>query len=151
MPLDLIPAAASREPGLAGRRSAALLQVSACPHPFADRRIDYVVPSGLSIAEIVELIQPDPVLRAHGVAFIGEHAVARDRWHRVRPKAGALLSIRLLPSGSGARIAAMIGIAVLAIALAVAAPYLTPLIAEGREPRRCGCSPRATRGTTTAR
>ena len=44
--------------------------VSACPHPFAGRRIDYVVPAGLSIAEIVELIQPDPVLRAHGVAFI---------------------------------------------------------------------------------
>ncbi|MBK8211715.1 MAG: hypothetical protein IPK78_18950 [Rhodospirillales bacterium] len=42
------------------------LAVSACPHPFEQRRVDYAVPAGLTIAEIVELIQPDPVLRAHG-------------------------------------------------------------------------------------
>ena len=97
-----------------------LLNVSACPHPFDGRRVDYAVPVGLTIAEIVELIQPDPLLRMHGVAFIGEYSIARDRWHVVRPKPGALLSIRLLPSsGGGARIGIMIGIAILAIAVTV--------------------------------
>src|SRR5512142_2443742 len=100
-------------------RSGRTLSVSACPHPFDGRRIDYAVPAGLSIAEIVELIQPDPLLRAHGVAFIGEHMIPREHWRRVRPNPGAYLSIRLLPSSGGARIAAMIGIAVLAIAATV--------------------------------
>jgi len=48
------------------------LSVSACPHPFDGRRVDYAVPEGLTIGEIVELIQPDPLLRRYGVAFIGD-------------------------------------------------------------------------------
>ena len=105
------------------------LHVSACPHPFDGRRIDYMVPAGLTIAEIVELIQPDPLLRAHGHAFIGEHAVPRDRSHRVRPRPGALLSIRLLPSGGGLRIGLMVLVAVAAIALTVATAGATsPLL-----------------------
>ena len=95
------------------------LSVSACPHPFDGRRVDYAVPEGLTIGEIVELIQPDPLLRRYGVAFIGEHMIAREHWHRVRPKPGALLSIRLLPSSG--RTAAIIGLVILTIVVAVAA------------------------------
>ena len=90
--------------------------VSCCPHPFEQRRIDYAVPVGLTIAEIIELIQPDPLLRMHGVAFLGEQAVERAQWHRVRPKPGTYVSIRLLPAGGGGwRIAAMVGIAIIAV------------------------------------
>ncbi|QLH37809.1 MAG: hypothetical protein HWD60_00715 [Defluviicoccus sp.] len=73
------------------------LAVSCCPHLFEQRRIDYSVPAGLTIAKIVEVIQPDPLLRTHGVAFLGEQAVERQHWHRVRPKPGTYLSIRLTP------------------------------------------------------
>ena len=79
--------------------------ISARPHPFEQRRVDYAVPAGLTIAEIVEIIQPDPLLRAHGHVFLGEHLIPREYWHRVRPKHGQLISIRLLPSsGNGLRI-----------------------------------------------
>ncbi|MDG4603754.1 MAG: host specificity factor TipJ family phage tail protein [Defluviicoccus sp.] len=95
-------------------------KVSACPHPFSARRADYTVPAGLTLAQIIDIIQPDPILSAHGIAFIGAHAIPRQHWARVRPKEGALVSIRLLPSGGGnGRIAAMIGIAVLAIVVSV--------------------------------
>ena len=98
------------------RRCSQPLAVSCCPHPFEQRRVDYAVPAGLTIAEIVELIQPDPLLRMHGVAFLGEQAVERQHWHRVRPKPGTYLSIRLLPAGGGGwRIAAMVGIAIIAV------------------------------------
>ena len=118
MPFDLVP------------HERPLLNVSACPDPFDGRRVDYAVPAGLTIAEIVEEIQPDPLLRQHGVAFIGEHAIPRAHWHRVRPKPGALLSIRLLPSsGGGLRIGLMILVAVAAIALTIATAGATsPLL-----------------------
>ena len=47
------------------------IKVSACPSPFEERRVDYLAPAGLTIAEIIELIQPDPLLRSHGHVFIG--------------------------------------------------------------------------------
>ncbi|MBL8668827.1 MAG: hypothetical protein JNM48_15325, partial [Rhodospirillales bacterium] len=93
-----------------------LTTVSCCPHPFEQRRVDFSVPAGLTIAEIVELIQPDPLMRTHGVAFLGEDAIERAQWHRVRPKPGTYVSIRLLPAGGGGwRIAAMVGIAIIAV------------------------------------
>ena len=117
MPFDEINPAAGRQ----------LQRVSACPHPFDGRRIDYLVPPGLTIAEIIAVIQPDPLLREHGVAFVGEHLIERRNWHRVRLKPGMMLSLRLLPSSG--RTAAMIGLAVLAIALAVVAPYAIAALA----------------------
>ncbi|QLH37714.1 MAG: hypothetical protein HWD60_00110 [Defluviicoccus sp.] len=98
----------------------ARVAVSACPHPFETRRCDYSVPAGLSIAEIVEIIQPDPLLRAHGIALIGEAVIDRALWSRIRPKPGTRLTLRLLPSGGGGlRIALTVVIAIAAIAATV--------------------------------
>lgn len=91
--------------------------VSACPHPFSSQRVDYAVPAGLTLHEIVEAVQPDPALREYGHIFIGDVLIPRKNWRIVRPKPGSMVSIRLLPQGGGGwRIAAIIGIAVLAIA-----------------------------------
>ena len=69
------------------------------------------------------------MLREHGHVYIGEHLIPRAHWRRVRPKHGQLISIRLLPVQ--ARIGIMIGIAVLAIAAMIAAPYLAPVLVAG--------------------
>ena len=92
-----------------------LRPVSAIAHPFEARRIDYAVPEGLTIAEIIEAVQPDPVLREHGLVFLDDQPVDRAYWTRVRPKPEIIVSIRLLPSGGGAaRIIAMVAVVVLA-------------------------------------
>ena len=84
----------------------------------------------------VERIQPDPLLRTHGVAFLGEQAVERQHWQHVRPKPGTYLSIRLLPAGGGGwRIAAMVGIAIIAV-VTTALTYgaLAPVCVNQRQP-----------------
>ena len=48
-----------------------------------------MVPADLTIAEIIEIIQPDPLLRAHGHVFLGEHLIPRAALARVRPKPGS--------------------------------------------------------------
>ena len=107
------------------------IKVSACPHPFEQRRVDYLAPAGLTIAEIIELIQPDPLLRSHGHVFIGEHLIPRDRWHRVRPAPGVQIAIRLLPSGGGAlRIVAIIAVVIISIVAAwFGQVYVGPMLA----------------------
>ena len=108
-----------------------LQRVSACPHPFENRRVEYALPVGLTISEYVELIQLDPVLREHGIAFLGEHMIPREHWHLVRPKPGHVVSIRLLPTGpNGWRIAAFVGLAILsAVLMFFSFGAATPLVA----------------------
>lgn len=117
-------------------RQSQFVNVSACPHPFESRRVDYAVPFGLTIAEIIEHVQPDPVLREHGNVFIAGELIERYWWNRVRPKPGTVISVRLLPSGGGGwRLAAMIGIAVIAIGIvAIGAPFLVPFVGAGLAP-----------------
>ena len=107
-----------------------LIPVSAVASPFSLRRADYMVPAGLTVAEIIEVIQPDPLLREHGVVFIGETMIARDWWGHVRPKPGHIISLRLLPGGAGGwRIAAMVAIAVAAVVVsAVSFGTLSPIV-----------------------
>ena len=78
-----------------------LVRVSACPHPFSMARVDLSVEAGATIAEIFARAQPDAVLRRHAHVFVGDHYIPRENWHRVRPKPGTTVSIRVVPSGGG--------------------------------------------------
>lgn len=98
-----------------------LLRVSACSHPFKSARTDYTLPVGLTVSQIIESVQVDPILRQHGIVFIGDELVPRDFWHLVKPKHNSIISIKLLPTGGGAlRLVATIAIAAIAIAATVA-------------------------------
>ena len=108
------------------------LIVSACPHPFEQRRVDYVLQEGMTVAEIVGVIQPDPLLREYGVVFVGGTMVEREWWPLVRPKAGALVSVRILPRGGGTwRIVAQVVLVAAAVALAVGIPGIGIYLAAG--------------------
>ena len=104
---------------MAGGRGHGIVPVSACPHPFRAARVDHALPAGLSVAEILVQVQPDPVLLQHAHVFIGPDYVPRDCWGQVRPKAGALVAIRVVPSGGDGKnpLATILTIAVIAAAV----------------------------------
>lgn len=73
----------------------------AAPHPFRADRVDLVVPDGLTIAEMLEIAQGDPILLAHAHVWIHDQYIPRHLWHRVRPKPHALVTVRVVPHGGG--------------------------------------------------
>ena len=83
-------------------------------------RTEHVLPEGLTVEQMLALVQPDPTLISHAHVFIGPDRIPREFWNRVRPKAGTHITIRVLPSGGIVR--TILSIAV--IAAAVIAPQL---------------------------
>lgn len=73
----------------------------AAPHPFKVASVDLAVPEGLTVAEIVDVAQPDPILLQHAHVWVGDQYVPRDRWRYVRPKPGVTVTVRVVPMGGG--------------------------------------------------
>lgn len=77
------------------------INLTSAPHPFEAAGSTVPVPQGMSLAQMLEFAQPDPVLAAHAVAFIEGQPIDRRYWANVYPKAGTLVEIRVLPMGGG--------------------------------------------------
>jgi len=84
------------------------LRLIACPRPFSTERIDRAVPVGGSVADIMSSLGLDPILVAHAHVWITDGAMTadpvmapRDRWARVKPKAGAVVTLRVAPGKGG--------------------------------------------------
>lgn len=69
------------------------------PHPFDLRREIIEVPAGLTVAEILDLAQPDPIVRRYLRVRLQGHDLAPEYHHRIRPKAGMILEAVPLPQG----------------------------------------------------
>ncbi|WP_447979028.1 hypothetical protein [Candidatus Nitrospira bockiana] len=97
------------------------LRVIACPRPFSVDRIDVTVQAGGSIAQIMrERLGLDPDVMFARV-FIDDRLVEKAHWERVKPKAGHVLTVRVVPAGGGSgknilRIVAVIAVVVIAAA-----------------------------------
>lgn len=84
----------------------ALVRVRAAANPFGLDTVDLNVPEGLTLAQIFEIAQPDPVLRASAHVFINSHYIERENWHRVKPKAGENIVVTIrafIPPKGGER------------------------------------------------
>lgn len=89
-----------------------IVRIRAWPDAFGGEPVDFEVPWGATIAEIVEKIPLRPeheVRRQHFQVFLGEHRVPRENWRLVRPSVFAercpvAVTIRLpLHGGMGGR------------------------------------------------
>lgn len=75
------------------------LDVAIVPHPFAVERVQQKIAPGPSIAAILEKAQPDPALRAYAHVYLNGDYVEKERWKKTKPKAGTVLTIRMVPMG----------------------------------------------------
>ena len=99
-----------------------------CPRPFTmeGRQVRSFAP-GESIAQLMRQCGLDPS-RIPARVFLDDQLIESAYWHVVKPKAGHLVSVRIIPEGGGGqgkdvlRVVAMIGV----LALALSAPYLAP-------------------------
>jgi hypothetical protein len=108
--------------------------VVVCPRPFTlEGRMARRIPAGKTIADILREFDLDPD-RIPARVFLDDCLIENAYWHRVRPKAGHALSVRVIPADSGnskdiLRIVAMIGVLALAIFVPPAIGLAGPLAA----------------------
>ena len=74
---------------------------TAASHPFRVEHADVELPVGMTLAEILEAVQPDPLLRAHAHIFLDEERIGRERWGSFLPREGQRVLINVVPMGGG--------------------------------------------------
>lgn len=77
------------------------LTLNIAPHPLRAAHDVVRVPEGLSLGQMLVLHQADPFLARHAVATINGHVIPREHWGRVKPRAGTIVEIRVVPMTGG--------------------------------------------------
>lgn len=120
------------------------LRVRAVPHPFKAATIDKFLEEGHSVAEILEIVQPDPVLRKHARIAVNDVYLEKWEWETIYPKNMDMVVIKTVPMGGGGgsssgggssknplKIVAQIAVFVVAVALAAPTGGLSVAAALG--------------------
>jgi hypothetical protein len=97
--------------------------VLAFPRPFESRRLMRTFPAGASVAEILEDARDELELPEALWVLIDGEFVPTAMLARVRPKAGAVVTVRAALHGGGSVLRSVLGLAI-AVAALVVAPYL---------------------------
>lgn len=105
------------------------LDVAVKAHPFDSKAEMVRLPEGLTLLQMVDAQSLDPVMRAHVVIQINGDVIPRESWHLVRPKASAIVSVHIVPSGGGGGGGKNPLKTVLTIAVMAAAAYFAPMLA----------------------
>lgn len=77
------------------------LSLAVIPHPFAVERIHQTYPAGQTLAAIMQAVQPDAALASYAHVYIDGHYILPQHWACVKPHAGTVISIRMVPRGGG--------------------------------------------------
>lgn len=115
------------------------LRLLASPHPFSSRLVDLEVPAGGTILDMMALADCDQAVLSNAHVYITDRAmkadpviIPRKLWGRVRPKAGTLVAIRVVPGKGGGKnpIATILSIAVMVAAVAYGGALGAALLGE---------------------
>lgn len=77
------------------------MSVLVLPRLDPSDRLEMVAPAGATLAEIVALALPGLADKRHARVMIGDQVVEPHLWHRVRPKSGVPVLVRMVPGNSG--------------------------------------------------
>lgn len=108
------------------------VSVIAARNPFKAEVARETVPAGQTLAELVAYVLPNPRLARRALVTIGDEPIARELWHRVRPKPGTTVTVHVVPGGGGggkSPLRFILQLAVMAAAFVV--PYAIPGIVGG--------------------
>jgi hypothetical protein len=103
-----------------------LVKVAAAPHPFKAARQVIGMQAGLTLADMLDEVQPDPLLRGYAHISVNGYLIPRKNWRLVRPKAGAEVTIRVVPQdggGGGGKDLRTTLLQIAVLALAIATPF----------------------------
>lgn len=77
------------------------VRLSAITHPLRAERTDAKLPEGLTIDQMLVIIQPDIRQLEHARVFVRGELIPREVWHGYKPKAGILVEVRAFPIPMG--------------------------------------------------
>ncbi len=111
------------------------ITLNVAPHPFSLERVTHKVSAGLSIDALVQDVQPHALLRRYAHVLLDGHVIAPQDWARVYPKAGSVITVRMVPQGGrgGGKnpLQTVLSIAVLAASPVIASTLVGALGATG--------------------
>lgn len=106
-----------------------------CPNPFSSDRIEATAPEGSTVAEMIRSagMNPDPIFAR---VFIDDRLVEKAQWEHAVPRAGQLVTVRVIPQGGGQGggkdVLRLVGmIAVMAVAIYVTSGGAAGLLGQG--------------------
>lgn len=107
------------------RAAGSAVTLAACPHPLKARRLDFDLPAGLTLAQMIEIAAravPAELQRDAVVSVDGEY-IPREAWETCLPRPGARVEYRAVPGDDDfGKLFAM-------VAIAAFAWYVAPAIA----------------------
>ena len=101
-----------------------LVTVTASPHPFKAATVDLEIEEGFTVLELLQMAQPKEVFQKHAYIEINGYIVPRNYWHVVKPKAGHIVAINIIPQGGEGKdpLRVLLTIAIVAATFAFAGP-----------------------------
>lgn len=107
------------------------IQLAASPHPFQMQRIHRDVEPGATLADIVAAHDLDPGEGCEARLLLNDQVIPREDWDRIRPPAGSLVNVNVIPEGGGGKnpLRTILTVAVTAGAAAISGGTLVPGVA----------------------
>lgn len=98
------------------------VELHACPHPLMTARVDCVVPAGVTLRQVDELMRASVAcsIEQRAVIMVDGMAIDERHWDDIKALPGQRIEYRAVPKGDSGRM-------LMSIAIMAAAWYLTPL------------------------